>query len=330
MDVYQLLMKRLNSRFLLFMCLIGTQLNAQQEVNHTLYRYHLNLINPAVTGVSGALFANLSLRSQWVGIEDAPETQALSAGIPNNQHHLGTGFSVINDKTFVENQTQIFADFSYHLPLGEEEHLYLGLKAGGTSIRLQADQLRTYGSNQNDQYLSNQSSFVPNIGAGVYYRRLDFFASLSIPRLLNTERFRYDDGQVSRATDRPHFYGAVGSRIILGEDWSFLPSLLFSYVRATPTSYMLQGAFAYQQLMELGVLYTRGGGIGGTTLFKVNDSFQMGYSYLSSAVDRVTRFSKGTHEFCIKITSKNTASKGSKEAGGNEQIIDHDDNSRRF
>ena len=108
------------------MCLIGTQLNAQQEVNHSLYRYHLNLINPAVTGVSVALFANLSLRSQWVGIEDAPETQALSAGIPNNQHRLATGFSVINDKTFVENQTQIFADFSYHLPLGEEEHFYLG------------------------------------------------------------------------------------------------------------------------------------------------------------------------------------------------------------
>ena len=93
---------------------------------------------------------------------------------------------------------------------------------------------------------------------------------------------------------------------------------------------MLQAAFAHQQLMELGVLYTRGGGVGGTTLFKVNDRFQMGYSYLTTAVDRVSYFSKGTHELCIKITSKNTAPKDPEEIEANEQIIEYDDNSRRF
>ena len=191
----------------ILLCLLcTTSVLAQQEVNYNMYRYHLNLINPAVTGTQGAAYANFSLRTQWVGIADAPETQAFSAGTPNKRQRLGTGFSVINDKTFVENQTQLFADFSYRLPLDDERDLYLGLKAGGTSIRLHADRLQTYGSTLPDQFLTSQSSFVPNIGVGLYYKSPTYFVSLSIPRLLSTERFRYDDGQVSRATDRPHFW----------------------------------------------------------------------------------------------------------------------------
>ena len=115
----------------MFLCLLcTTSVLAQQEVNYNMYRYHLNLINPAVTGTQGAAYANFSLRTQWVGIADAPETQAFSAGTPNKRQRLGTGFSMINDKTFVENQTQLFADFSYRLPLDDERDLYLGPTLG--------------------------------------------------------------------------------------------------------------------------------------------------------------------------------------------------------
>ena len=315
-------MKMMTNSLVILLFLSTAVLYAQQEVNYNMYRYHLNLINPAVTGTSETFFANLSLRTQWVGIDDAPETQALSVGVPNNKFRLGTGISVINDKTFVENQTQIFADFSYHLPLGEENDLYLGLKAGGTSISLQADRLQTYGSNQSDQYLTNQSSFVPNIGVGVYFKQAGYYASLSIPRLLSTERFRYDDGQVSRATDRPHFFGSMGGRVPLNENWSFLPSIFFSYVRAAPFDYMLNSAVAYQQFIEFGLLYTKGGGIGGTTFFNLNNGFQLGYSYVTSAVDQVTRFSKGTHELVLKFGLKNIDAEVPQETLIDAQILE--------
>ena len=297
-------MKRLTFFLWFFFFLSSTLLLAQQEANYTMYRYHLNLINPAVTVTDGTFFANLSLRTQWVGIKDAPETQALSAGIPNRQLRLGTGVSIINDKTFVENQTQVFADFSYHLPLGKGSNLYLGLKAGGTSIRLQADRLQTYGSDQTDQLLTHQSSFVPNIGVGVYLKRSASFLSLSIPRLLSTERFRYQDGQVSRATDRPHFYGAMGSSLPINDNWRLSPSIFFSYVRATPLDFMINTGFDFQELFEIGLLYTRNGGIGGTSFFKFDSGLQVGYSYVTSALDKVTHFSKGTHEIILRFNLK--------------------------
>lgn len=323
-------MKMITYYFLIFFFLSTALLYAQQEVNYTMYRYHLNLINPAVTGTNEVFFANFSLRTQWVGIKDAPETQALSAGVPNKTARLGTGFSIINDRTFVENQTQVFADFSYHLPLGEENDLFLGLKAGGTSVRLHADGLQTYGTDQTDQYLTNQSSFVPNIGVGIYLKRNNYYLSLSIPRLLSTERFRYDDGQVSRATDRPHFFGSTGSRVSLNDDWSFLPSVFFSYVSAAPVDYMINTAFAFQGAFELGALYTKGGGIGGTTFFNLNNGFQLGYSYVTSSVDQVTRFSKGTHEIILKFSLEDADPEVPKGSFIDEQISGRNNEQRLF
>jgi len=277
------------------------QIAAQQEVNYTLYRYHLNLINPATTGTQGAPFVNLSLRTQWVGIEDAPETQAISIGRPHRNDRLGTGFSVINDRTFVENQTQLFLDFSYRLPLGTNRDLFLGLKAGGTSIRLHADRLETFQSNIPDPFLQSTSSFVPNFGVGVYYKTNRYFLSLSIPRLLETRRFREENGIYSQAADRPHLFLSSGYRMGLTSNWDFNPSVLFSYVEAAPFEFLLDANFTYKERLNLGAQYTRSGGIGATTSLHISDGMQLGYAYITSITDQVNQFSNGTHEMILKI-----------------------------
>ena len=122
----------------------------------------------------------------------------------------------------------------------------------------------------------------------------------------------------------------MGSQIILSENWSFLPSMFFSYVRAAPTDYMLSAAFGFQQLIELGLLYTRGGGVGGTTFLNLNHGFQLGYSYVTSAVDQITRFSKGTHEFILKFTFKGTSTEVPEEAILNTQILERDNTINRL
>ena len=286
------------------------QIAAQQEVNYTLYRYHLNLINPATTGTQGAPFVNFSLRTQWVGIEQAPETQAFSIGRPHRNNRLGTGFSVINDRTFVENQTQLFLDFSYRLPLDTDRDLFLGLKAGGTSISIHADRLETYQDNIADPFLQSTSSFVPNFGVGVYYKTNRYFLSLSIPRLLETRRFREENGVYSQATDRPHLFLSSGYRMNLVADWDFNPSVLFSYVEAAPFEFLLDANFTYKERLNIGAQYTRSGGFGGTTSLQISDGMQLGYAYITSITDQVNQFSNGTHEMILKIQLDQNVNKG--------------------
>ena len=275
---------------------------AQQEVNYSLYRYHLNLLNPATTGTQGGTYLNMSLRTQWVGVDEAPETQAISMGTPNKKDRLGTGFSIINDQAFIERQTQLFFDFSYRLPMGDQKNLYLGLKAGGTSIRLFTDRLEN--TQENDPFLQGNMGFVPNIGVGIYYKTPRFYLSTSIPRLLNTERFSADDGQVSRATDRPHLFTSFGFFIPVSHDWDLVPAGMISYVEAAPIDYVFDLGFSFQKRFDFGVQYNHSsisGGFGAITSFQLKDGLQFGYAYVNSSMDQVNHYSAGTHELVLKI-----------------------------
>ncbi len=278
----------------------STTLWSQQEVNYALYRYHFNLINPAVTGSQGAPFVNLSVRAQWVGIQEAPETQAISFGTPSRKERLGIGFSIINDKLYVESQTQFFADFSYRLPMGDSKTLYLGIKAGGTSLRVNADNLVTYQGTVADPFLVNTSNFVPNVGIGVYYKTPEFFFSASIPRVLKTKRFRDQDGQVTRATDNPHIFVSSGYSISFLDQWKFTPSVLFSYVSAAPIQLLVDGVFSFNDVFDVGAQYSVTGGLGGTAFFKATKGIYLGYAYLGQS-GGANSLSVGTHEFVLKI-----------------------------
>lgn len=286
---------------MVFFLLHGTELLAQQEVNYTLYRYHMNLINPASAGTQGAPYANIGIRNQWLGIDDAPRSFSLSYSSPHKNERVGLGFSVISDKTFVEQQTQLFADFSYRLPMGDQKNVFLGLKAGGTSFRLQAADLVTLQSNLGDPNLINTSSFVPNIGVGAVYHSPGFYLALSIPRLLSTERFREENGQETRPTDRPHFYAATGVRFEVVDRFEFAPSILYSYVNAAPSQFVIDATFSYDKKFDFGAQYTQRGGIGATMNLNIADDFQLGYAYTTQLGNQENFFSRGTHELLLRI-----------------------------
>ena len=81
--------------------LFSSALFAQQETTFSLYRYHMNMVNPAYAGVDGQTVFTGSVRRQWTGVDQAPETQAVSFGTSVGKN-LGLGISVVNDKVFVE------------------------------------------------------------------------------------------------------------------------------------------------------------------------------------------------------------------------------------
>lgn len=92
--------------------LFSGALFAQQESTFTMYRYHMNVVNPAYAGVDNETVIIGSIRRQWTGIKDAPETQAVSFGTSVGDN-LGLGISMVSDKTFIEKQTTLGIDFSY-------------------------------------------------------------------------------------------------------------------------------------------------------------------------------------------------------------------------
>ena len=85
--------------------LLFSTLYAQQEPTYALYRYSMNAVNPAYAAVNGESMLTTNLRSQWIDVDGAPETQTVFFSTPLTEK-LGIGLTIINDAVFVENRTR--------------------------------------------------------------------------------------------------------------------------------------------------------------------------------------------------------------------------------
>ena len=194
--------KTINSSLIVFLILMTNALFAQQDPSFTLYQYNMNVINPAYAGINETAEANINFRSQWVNLEGSPETQSLSIGIPVNDK-IGVGLSIVNDKVFVLNETDAYIDFSYRVQVSDNTNLYLGLKAGGSFINID---LNSLGIMNDPVFTENVSRFNPNVGIGFLLKGDKFYATLSAPSLLKSNRYEKDGIRVTNATDELHMF----------------------------------------------------------------------------------------------------------------------------
>ena len=94
----------MKTKFLFFALLFtGFVSYAQQDAQYTQYMYNTINVNPAYAGSRGVTSIFGLHRTQWVGIDGAPTTNAFSINAPLGSN-LGGGFSeiVYKDKTSEE------------------------------------------------------------------------------------------------------------------------------------------------------------------------------------------------------------------------------------
>ena len=274
--------------------LIGSDLQAQQSPHISLYRYHFNMINPAVSGIKSAPYLNMSFRSQWQSVEGAPEAQIVSFATPTRRERVGLGVNLVHDKTFVEDQTQVFGSFSYLLQLNRKLKLYLGLQAGinGYSVNVNGLEVWDEGVLISDPYLLNTSKFSPNFGVGAYLKDPNFYVSLSAPKILSTKRFRDQNGLVTTASDRVHSYLSAGFYQKLNTHFKLVPSFLFRYTNYAPSLLTLNTTLSYKESIDFGIEYSIRSGFGSTLMIDTGSTFSFGYAYVSSMHGAINRFSK--------------------------------------
>lgn len=289
--------------FLFALLFSGSVIWGQQDPHFSLYRFHMNMINPAVSGIQSAPQLNMNFRSQWQGFEDAPETQVVSFATPTRGERVGLGINVVHDQSNIEKQTFVFGSFSYRLPLNDDLDLYLGLQAGTNGYSVKARELVHYGpdANLSDPSLQDYSNFNPNVGVGIYIKHDQFYFSLSAPKILKTTRFKENNGVFTEAADRVHFYGSSGLYIPINNQWEFVPSFLVRYVNFSPFLITTNASLSYKRILDFGIEYSFESGIGGTLMLDTGKTFSFGYAYITSMHPEINQFSKGTHEAMLRI-----------------------------
>lgn len=273
---------------------------SQQESIITQYTQNMNIINPAYAGVDDETIFTSSIRTQWTGIDDAPETQtmAFSMGLGKN---IGIGLSMVRDRTFIEKQTFVGLDISYKLKASETTDIYFGIKGGGNFYNVNTDGLQTYNL-QSDPSLVSISEFSPNVGIGVYLKRQKWYLSFSAPRILNTERAKNENGIATVATDRPHLYLSTGYDFTINKkETLFLrPSALMRYVNGAPVSIDFNAMLSFNNKFEFGGTYRTDGAYAAIATLSLGKHLTFGFAYEMSTRAELAR-AQNTNEFLLKF-----------------------------
>lgn len=275
------------SKFSLLVALFTVHvLVAQQDPNFTLYNFNMNVINPAYAGSTNSKEINLSHRSQWLGVDNAPNTQTLSYSMPL-KNNLGLGISMVNDKVFILSETDIAIDVSYKLKVSETHDLFFGVKAGGGFINID---LNNAGAAGNDPlFTANQSFFNPHLGAGLYLKHKKYYVTLSTPNFLNGKRYEKKGNTPRAAVDNMHVYLGTGYTFTLSEDYQLTPAVMMRHVNGAPTSYDVSSTLKMYQKFSLGANYRLDEMFSVFSLVQVlnNLKFGVAYDFTTSDVDVV-------------------------------------------
>lgn len=272
---------------------------AQQESIVTMYPDQMNIVNPAFAGVDGTTSLSLGNRKQWIGINNAPETQMLVFGTAVGKN-LGIGLTVMNDKIFIEKQTNVGIDFSYKIKMAPETDLYLGIKAGAKFHEINTMGLLTYNS-ASDAELVPYNGIIPNVGVGALLKTEKYYLSVSIPRLLSGVRARTEGNQIYAVIEQPNLFISGGYEYDFQNrsEMVLKPSFMMRYVNGSPVSVDYNLGVGFFDRFEVGVVYRSSQAIGGIVKLDITKSLLFGYAYEVTSRSDIGN-AMNTHEFLLK------------------------------
>lgn len=289
-------MKRLYIIFVLF--LFVSQMQAQQDPQYTQYMYNMNVVNPAYAGSFDGIAIGALYRSQWVGLDGAPNTGTLSLHAPVGER-VGLGISFINDEIGPVRENNAYADFSYTLPLGGDHRLALGIKAGATFHKIGLTTLAAI--DPNDPFLQeNVDAVTPNVGAGAYlYKPNKYYVSVSMPNMLNSVHLDATNG-TKVGSETQHLFAAAGYVFNLSDNFKLKPHGLFKMAFDAPVSFDVNANLFMYDIVEVGVGYRLEDSFSGMINFMISPNLRIGYAYdnVQSDLDIATTSS---HEIFINF-----------------------------
>lgn len=271
---------------------------AQQEPQYTQYMYNTLTVNPGYTGTVGHLDGVLQHRSQWVGIDGAPRTQAFSVHAPVFNERIGLGLSVINDKLGPSEEFFANANFSYIIPVGYDANLSFGLKAGVRVLNIDWSKGRYYQDNDPLLNTNINNKTTPTIGAGVYYFTNKWYAGVSVPSFIRSDY--YDDIQESTVSDRLHYYVMGGYVFDLSDNLKFKPAVLGKIVSGAPIIVDVSANFLLYEKLTLGASYRWDDSVSALAGFQITPGIFAGYSY-DYSVTELNKYNDGSHEIVLRF-----------------------------
>lgn len=253
------------NRFFLFLAFISlyhtTNLSAQQLPTFINYTNNWSLLNPAAVSPDFLVddYCRLTLqatyRQQWIGLEDAPQTQSLAGTWMPESHSILVGGQLINDQTGAIGLTGVYGQFGYRLKLNRKQFLSLGINAGLVQYRVKATEIKLL--EQNDILTQQDGNRIfPDFGLGLFYQFDDWlYAGVSVPQTFGITNTFGTGKQKYQLTRARHYYAMAGANFYLNSDKTsyFALSSWAKYLPNAPFTLDLNARYFFQDIFWLGL-----------------------------------------------------------------------------
>ncbi|MEM9858198.1 MAG: PorP/SprF family type IX secretion system membrane protein, partial [Bacteroidota bacterium] len=236
---------------LLFAALILSAFTSysQQEPIFANYLSNPLVLNPAYAGINNVLNASVSYRSQWGGIDGAPNTASFSGHSSFLDNKVGAGLLFVTDRLGAQTNTYISAAGSYKIDFGDFVFSF-GMQAGIVRFNEDASELNAF--DPDDPLFNQDNTFSKfNIGTGFALKGENFFVGLSVPRLVNNVE---DIAGVDTELYNRHFYLTLGYVYELNSSVALRPSAILRAVGDAPASIDLSGSVIINDKYTAGLL----------------------------------------------------------------------------
>lgn len=269
------------------------------------------VISPAFAGIGDNLRIRANGLSQWVGIKDAPNNQALYADF-RVLDRSGIGINIYNDKNGYTRQTGAKVSFAHHIILDyySKQYLSFGISYNFNSFQIDIDEFNTTTEHPSldpavtdNRYTSNN-----NFDVSALYRNKNFYLSFNVNNILkkNTDKFRgVEPGLLSnyQVYSGLIFKDAENSRI------EYEPSVYYQYFASdgrstTDFNFKYRRYNRFEDYYWIGVSYRflndqfpKPLSVGPMAGF-MKSKFYFGYSY-QVMFNGLGSFNKGTHMITI-------------------------------
>jgi type IX secretion system PorP/SprF family membrane protein len=152
-----------------------------------------------------------------------------------------------------------------------------------------------------ESYLTNSRVFVvPDFSFGVYYSYENYFAGLSVPKLLGY-RFNFDKNRYTIMFN-PGQYNYLlnaGYLYTLSQKVKLFPSTLITVSPKEKVLIDLNAYVSYIDRIWAGASYRSGRSLGLLCQFAVNNQLKIAYTY-DIDLGRLGHYSNGSHEIMVR------------------------------
>ncbi|MFN8700285.1 MAG: PorP/SprF family type IX secretion system membrane protein [Flavobacteriales bacterium] len=272
----------------------------QLQPQMTQHMYNPMPFNPATAGYREALSGTISHRQHWRAFDGTPTTHTLGIHAPVFNPSFGAGLLVQHDEIGVSRSLGIAAQFAYRMRTGKTGKLCFGLKAGVINQLDKWSAVITTDAGDDAFTIGDTQSWLPDVGAGIYYYKKKYYAGFSVPTFFSR---RYDGAGIYAPKFAPvesTFVLHTGGIVDLSKSLNIQPSLLARYQQVAGYQIEMGAMFNLKERFGLGGAYRMGQSWTAMMRLFITKQLALVYAYDRFIFEAQT-FDRGTHEITLSL-----------------------------